>query len=324
MVVAFLLAAFCSWCLLRVLISHLRRHLLDQPNGRSSHSQPTPRGGGVAFVLVSAIGSGLLCLLGIAGWPSLLIAIALPLALVGLLDDRFNLQSGWRYVIQIATASLVLVVSPLFQAPLASASLLLLIPLSVLLLLAMTAMINFTNFMDGLDGLVAGCMLVALSAASIRLHGAAGLWILVGGLLGFLIWNWSPAKVFMGDVGSTFLGAVWAGTVLQSTTWLEALGLLLVSTPLMADSCICVIRRLQSGQMVFQAHRLHLFQRLHQAGWLHARVASMYLAATVVLALCFLFFAWPLVFFAALVVVVSGMWLDQNVAVPFSLASQRQ
>ena len=73
------------------------------------------------------------------------------------------------------------------------------------------------------------------------------LWPLVGALFGFLLWNWSPAKVFMGDVGSTFLGAVFAGVVLQQASFTAALGPLLVATPLLADACICVLRRLRAG-----------------------------------------------------------------------------
>jgi UDP-N-acetylmuramyl pentapeptide phosphotransferase/UDP-N-acetylglucosamine-1-phosphate transferase len=236
--------------------------------------------------------------------------IALPLALVGLLDDRHNLPARWRYGVQLLTAALLL--APLGLPWLAWP----------LLLLAITAVINFTNFMDGLDGLVAGCMAVALSAAALQLAAPWPLWALVGALLGFLIWNWSPARVFMGDVGSTFLGAVFAGVVLQAPGWPEALGLLLVATPLLADACLCVPRRLLAGQPIWQAHRLHLFQRLHQAGWSHARVAGLYIAATTVLAIALLLGGWRFVLPLALAELLLGFWLDQRVALPFALASK--
>ena len=143
------------------------------------------------------------------------------------------------------------------------------------LLLSVTAVINFINFMDGLDGLVAGCMAVSISALGLLISSDLSTWALVGSLLGFLFWNWSPAKVFMGDVGSTFLGAIFAGLVLQASTWHQALGFLFVSTPLLGDALICVLRRLVAGHCIFQAHRLHLFQRLHQAGWSHSRVSLL-------------------------------------------------
>ena len=189
------------------------------------------------------------------------------------------------------------------------------------LVIAVTAVINFTNFMDGLDGLVAGCMAVAMTAAAIHLLAPWPIWALVGALLGFLLWNWSPAIVFMGDVGSTFLGAVFAMLVLQASSWPEALALLLLATPLLGDALICVPRRLMAGQRVFQAHRLHLFQRLHQAGWPHARVSSLYIAATAVLAFGLLWGGLPWVITLASFELLLGIWLDQQVAVPFSVAS---
>ena len=214
-------------------------------------------------------------------------------------------------------------VSPLFHKfsfAVASGSWLFLVALA-LLLIAVTAVINFTNFMDGLDGLVAGCMAVSIAALAIDLIAPWSLWALLGSLLGFLIWNWSPAKLFMGDVGSTFLGAVFAGLVLQASSWTEAFGYLLVATPCwrMLASCL---RRLLAGQRVFQAHRLHLFQRLHQAGWTHARVSLTYVAVTSLLSFALLVGGWLWVFGLAVVALLFGVWLDQRVAVPFSVASK--
>jgi len=324
--VAFAIASgtAASWLLLRVLIPQLRRRLLDEPNARSSHCQPTPRGGGLAFVAVASAYSGL-ALLSAPGFAvASLPLLAAPLALVGLLDDRHNLPASWRYGVQLFTAALMLGLSPLVQRfGLAAASgSWVLLPFLALLLIAVTAVINFTNFMDGLDGLVAGCMAVSIAALTIALAAPWPLWALVGSLLGFLLWNWSPAKVFMGDVGSTFLGAAFAGLVLQASSWPQALGLLLVATPLLGDACLCVPRRLLTGQRVFQAHRLHLFQRLHQAGWPHSRVSLTYIAATAVLAVAMLAGGLPWVLALAVVELLVGVWLDQSVAVPFAVASQ--
>ncbi|QNJ12206.1 glycosyl transferase 4 family protein [Synechococcus sp. M16.1] len=176
--------------------------------------------------------------------------------------------------------------------------------------------------MDGLDGLVAGCMALIIAAMAIVLDAPWPLWALVGSLLGFLPWNWSPAKVFMGDAGSTFLGAVFACLVLQATSWADAFGCLLVATPLLGDAFFCLLRRLLAGHRVFQAHRLHLFQRLHQAGWPHCRVSLTYVAATALLALAMVTGGWPLVFVFAVVELLLGVWLDQKFAVSFSVASK--
>ena len=325
-----LFSALVSGVLLWALIPQLRRRLLDQPNVRSSHQRPTPRGGGLVFVLVAALSSASALFRGLPAGAAFsgVVMCALPLAVVGFLDDRHNLGSAVRFGVQLATTLPLMLLSPLavtWPAALSAATPLgWLVSLTALLLLiiAITAVINFTNFMDGLDGLVAGCMAVSVAALASALNASWPLWALVGSLIGFLIWNWSPAKVFMGDVGSTFLGAVFAGLVLQASSWPEAFAYLLVLTPLLGDACICVPRRLLAGQRVFQAHRLHLFQRLHQAGWPHARVSVTYIAATAVLAVAMLAGGWPWVFGLAFAELLVGVWLDQRVAVSFVVASK--
>ncbi len=313
-VAATVIAGFTTWFLLLLLIPYLAKHIPDAPNARSAHTRTTPRGGGLAFVITFGIGS--LLFSPFLASPSSLLVFALPLAAVGFLDDCYNLPASFRFVIQFATAMIVVLASPLVSTSVP------LLPLLTLLMFVVTAVINFTNFMDGLDGLVAGCMVVSIAALAIQLEALWPIWTLVGALLGFLFWNWSPAKVFMGDVGSTFLGAVFASLVLQAPTWAEALALLLVATPLLGDACLCLLRRVIAGQRVFQAHRLHLFQRLHLAGWPHARVSSLYIAATAVLAMALLWGGLSWVLSLAAVEFLIGVWLDQQVAVPFAVASR--
>ncbi len=303
----FLLGGGFGALLLLLLIPWLRRTLVDEPNARSSHQRPTPRGGGLAFVLA---GCGLAPLAGV-GWPAWIPLLCLPLALVGLLDDRVGLPAAGRYGIQILTALALVAISPLGMPWW-------LVPLAVI---AVTAVINFVNFSDGLDGLVAGCMVVLLSVAMLLAttqESGDALLPLIGALLSFLAWNWSPARVFMGDVGSTFLGAVFAGTVLQQDSPQRALGLLLVGFPLLGDAFLCVLRRWKAGHPIVQAHRLHLYQRLHQAGWAHGRVALLYIGATALLGWALL--THGLAMELALVVgeLVLGLWLDRHGAVPFS------
>ena len=306
-------SALSSVLLLWALIPCLRTRLMDLPNSRSSHKLPTPRAGGLVFVLLVAFACIFDFFFNISpgNYFNSVFLLALPLAFVGFLDDRHNLFAGYRYIFQLATALLMVSLSGL--------------PLSLFVLpflvIALTAVTNFTNFMDGLDGLVSGCMIINLSVLGVVLQAPWTLWVLVGSLLGFLAWNWSPSKVFMGDVGSTFLGGVYGGLLLQACCWQEALGLLLVATPLLADAASCVLRRFISRHQVFRAHRLHLFQRLHQAGWTHSRVALVYLIATGTLAVAMLTGGLPLVFWFSLAVVLFGVWLDQNYAVPFAVAS---
>lgn len=319
-------SALLSWWLLAALVPLLQRRLLDIPNARSSHRRPTPRGGGLVLVVVAQLAPLVVALLPLsppwrsaAGGPlPWLPLLCLPLALVGMLDDRRGLPASWRYGVQLLTgAALALAVPggvPWVLLP--------------LLAVVVTVLINSVNFMDGLDGLVAGCLAVLLATAVpvlIRAGVAAPLSVaalgpLIGALLGFLPWNWGPARVFMGDVGSTFLGAMLAGVVLQLREPREALGLLLVALPLLADAAICVLRRWAAGQPVFEAHRLHLYQRLHQAGWSHRRVAGLYVAATVLLAVCDLAGGSGAALAGGLLVLAIGLVLERRWALPFSTA----
>lgn len=312
-------SAIIAWVLIYLMFPLLAKSFLDQPNERSSHHRITPRGSGLAFVLVSSGASSMAWPFvdGSASTPLVLLPlVALPLALLGFLDDRCSVPVAWRYGAQFVTALVIVSISALASSVCA------LLPVLFVMVISVTALINFVNFMDGLDGLVAGCMLLSIGTVAVQLSSPWPIWALVGGLAGFLFWNWSPAQVFMGDVGSTFLGAVFAGLVLQASSWPEAFGCLLVATPLLADACLCVPRRLLAGQRVFQAHRLHLFQRLHQAGWSHARVSVTYIAATTVLAAALLTGGWPWVFVLAVVVLLVGVWLDQRLAVPFAVESK--
>jgi UDP-N-acetylmuramyl pentapeptide phosphotransferase/UDP-N-acetylglucosamine-1-phosphate transferase len=103
------------------------------------------------------------------------------------------------------------------------------------------------------------------------------LWLLAAALLGFLYWNWSPAKIFMGDSGSTFLGAMIAVSLLPHKDPAIAWSGLAITLPLVADTIYTLIRRLRDQENIFQAHRSHLYQRLQQSGLTHATVASLYI-----------------------------------------------
>jgi len=332
-----LAASIASITLLSWLIPSLRRQLIDLPNSRSSHSYPIPTGGGLVFVFLSVVSVviaffspfPLLVVSSVGQFGVLLLPLlVLPLALVGLFDDRYHLPVGFRYGFQLITALLIIMFSPLTSNLLLSTysdlpfSFIPAILSSVFILFAITAVINFTNFMDGLDGLVAGCMSVAFTTLAIHLSAPWPAYFLVGSLLGFLFFNWNPAKVFMGDVGSTFLGAVFAGLVLQASSWSQALSLLLTATPLLGDAFICVIRRFLSGQRVFEAHRQHLFQRLYLAGWSQSRISSIYILATFILSLSLFVASLPLILSLSVLILLLGLWLDMRFAAPFASVSE--
>ncbi len=285
---AFSLISFViSWGVVAQIRRRFGQLLLDIPNDRSSHTQPTPRGGGLGFVVAFAVTGAIAPWVIAQLWQQPPIeasgfrlgAIALSLgalALTGLLDDRYNLPAKSRYGVQLG-AAMVVVLSLESFAFLEGWELGLAIALSVV---AMTALINFYNFMDGLDGLVASVCALQLGFFAWYLNQPLW-WLMVAALLGFLYWNWSPAKIFMGDVGSTVLGACVAIALLAGTESLERLILAATVTfPLLGDAVFTLLRRLVRGENIFQAHRTHLYQRLQQSGWSHRQVAITYLLAT--------------------------------------------
>jgi Fuc2NAc and GlcNAc transferase len=261
------------------------QQLLDIPNDRSSHTQPTPRGGGVGFVIAFALTSTIASFLLPSSLPLFpLWLILLPLVIIGLIDDRQGVPSSIRYLVQLSSAGIATAYLGAFPQPwLLGFGMFGSIVAIALTLIGMTAIINFYNFMDGLDGLVAGCTAVQLGFLALYLHQPI-LWLLVAALLGFLVWNWSPAKIFMGDVGSTTLGATVAFALLNSDkntsqTW----SALAIALPLLGDAIYTLFRRLLRRENIFKAHRSHLYQRLQQFGWSHPRVALIYIGLTLLI-----------------------------------------
>lgn len=295
MPITFIFSATMSWLLTGCLIPFLKSGFMDNPNHRSSHIRATPRGGGLAFVLV-----GTLLNLVYETGPSRWIPVAcLPLALVGLVDDFKELPAALRYIVQFVTA---IVLVALADRPMS-------IWLSLISVLLITGIINFTNFMDGLDGLVAGCGVILMASTSC--------WAISGAIFGFLIWNWAPAKVFMGDVGSTYIGAIFGGMLIHTRTDHATLSLLLIGFPLFADAFVCVIRRFVNGENIVEAHRKHLFQRLQQAGWSHQKVASLYIGAVGILLLSYTIGGFSVLVISILAEFIIAFYLERCVATKF-------
>ena len=186
----------------------------------------------------------------------------------------------------------------------------------LLLLIIGTSIINFINFMDGIDGLVAGCMLIIFLLTSIILSN----WQLffVGSLLGFLFWNWYPSKVFMGDAGSTFLGALFFGLLLDSSNFIQFLKIFIISFPLIGDAFVCVVRRFLNKQKIFKAHSSHLYQRLCQSGWNHSSVAILYMICIFTLSISMIVGDLRVMIYLFLIQIFIGVYLDQKFAKPFS------
>lgn len=267
------------------------QQLLDIPNQRSSHLQPTPRGGGLGFIIAFALTSALAHALKLPidahlEWWLMLF----PLVIIGIIDDRLQVSALIRYIVQLGVSILAVVKYGSIPVPgLDNLGLLGSGMAIIITVISITALINFYNFMDGLDGLAGGCSLIQLAFFAYFLQEPI-LLVLVGALGGFLYWNWCPAKIFMGDVGSTFLGAILGISLLNhGNDPLKAWMALAVILPFIGDAVYTIICRWRDGENIFQPHRRHLYQRLQKSGWSHQQVSSTYMGATAVVAIAISF-----------------------------------
>jgi UDP-N-acetylmuramyl pentapeptide phosphotransferase/UDP-N-acetylglucosamine-1-phosphate transferase len=259
------------------------RNLLDIPNLRSSHEVPTPRLGGIAIVLGTWTGFALLRPEGV--WP--LLAAATLVGVIGLADDLSDLHFSTKAAAQTLVAAGLLLFYPpevLSGAPGAWG-----IAALAIGLLWLVALSNAFNFMDGIDGFIGGVALVnAFFLAA--LAGEAFLPALIGAAAGFLVWNISPASIFLGDAGAYFLGfglaavALYAPVPGESWTPLGFFAGVLVFTPLLFDTAYTLVRRLRTGagKNIFSAHREHIYQRITPTTGMHRRTSNIYYAASVV------------------------------------------
>ena len=276
--VALLVACAATAVLLRVAP---RLELMDHPSERSSHVRATPRGGGMA--IVAGAGAGLLAVgEHVPALPALVLGGAGALALVGLADDRYRLSVGLRLALQSAVAvAIATLTGGLPRLPLPAPLDLDLGPAAVPVAAAwVVVLVNFFNFMDGIDGLAAaqtvltgiGVALVAWDPAA-AVIGAA----VAGAGAGFLVFNWAPARIFMGDSGSLALGYTFASLPLLAPLHSrpEAVFWMVMSLWLfLADATFTLVARVVRGETWYAPHRDHAYQRLVRAGASHAAVAA--------------------------------------------------
>ena len=299
-----------SYLILYFFKSKLDKYFLDRPNYRSSHINPKPSGGGVAFVSTFCLFSFLL--------GNNLPLIYLPLAVVGFLDDLFDIDRGLRYLTQVITSIFIIINSYIFKNYLLNINFVFSFLFLLGLIILITSIINFINFMDGIDGLVCSCLIIVFIVSSILIN--PYLTILVAAMLGFLVWNWPPSKIFMGDVGSTFLGAILSGTIIQQESLDNFLRVIIVASPLLIDAFVCVIRRFFEKQPIFKPHSLHLYQRLYQAGWSHSKVTICYLIPTFLLGLLTIYGSLNTLIYAFIYLIIFGIYLDIKFSVRFKMS----
>lgn len=268
-----LAALAVSLACLSILLSPFgRRLMLDRPNERSLHERPVPRSGGLAIVAGIAAGAafapqGLAATLAMTG----------ALAAVSLADDAFPLPALARFAAHIGAAAAVLLLDTGVAEPAAL----------VLLVMAIAWSANLYNFMDGSDGLAGGMALIGFGAYALAAHQSghaalAGMSTSIAAASGaFLIFNFPPARIFMGDAGSVPLGFL-AGT-LGIVGWRDGAWPLwfpmLVFAPFACDATLTLLRRALRRERVWQAHREHYYQRLVRMGFGHRGTAWIEYAA---------------------------------------------
>ncbi|MFN5755192.1 MAG: MraY family glycosyltransferase [Planctomycetia bacterium] len=285
-----LTAAFGAGVITRQLIDWAKsRGVLDIPNARSSHTRVTPRGGGLAIVAVVVIAAFTAMILHPESFKPIagMILPAISIAAISWLDDVHTLNNRTRFSVHLlCAAAATAVLGPVQRIDLGSFGELDLgvaaWPLTMLWIVGLT---NAFNFMDGVDGiagitaLAAGITLAAASWAFGATAVGAVAAAMAAAAIGFLTWNWQPARIFMGDVGSAFLGFLIA--VLPLAVGAEAKPRVVpvavfVMWPFIFDTGFTILRRLRNRENIFQAHRSHLYQRLAIAGWSHRAVSALY------------------------------------------------
>jgi Fuc2NAc and GlcNAc transferase len=272
----------------------LQRHLVDVPNLRSSHASPTPRGGGVGIAIGFLVSEILLAVLGLMD-ARMLRALMLgggAMALVGFLDDRWRLGASVRFCVHLSAAIWAVVqLGGIPESALANWGL---HGVGIGGLVAVVIIIwttNLFNFMDGIDGLAgseaafvtgAGACINWLQGGSPGL--TAAMLCLAGASLGFLRWNWPPARIFMGDVGSGFIGFSLAVLGLAASTMsvfpIEAWAIL--GGVFLVDATVTLVRRVARGDRWFEAHRIHAYQHLARRYKAHLPVTVLAIVINIV------------------------------------------
>jgi Fuc2NAc and GlcNAc transferase len=299
-----LLACFAlSWACTGLFIRFAKKKkLVDMPNSRSSHSTPTPRGGGAVFAGLFLFGVLVTLLFFPEGDKPFLLAMLTGgsiISVTGWIDDVKDLAPKIRLGIQfIAVAIALFIVGGFPSLNLGFMT----VPLGILgfplALVGGVWLINLYNFMDGIDGLAAGeAIIVSLAGGLIMMRGEGYpvfflLFILAALVGGFIIWNWSPAKVFMGDVGSGFLGFVFSVFIIvgERSGSAPALVWAVLLSVFAVDATLTLFKRIKERKNLAEAHRDHLYQKAVISGMSHRAVTAFVLVISVVVSLVAFFF----------------------------------
>jgi Fuc2NAc and GlcNAc transferase len=288
---SFCVAVACTWIVAK---NASRLGLIDVPNARSSHESTTPRGGGLG--IVAGVAAGILLLAALGTQPSkqldTLLLGAAAIVVLGAIDDVHPLRAGYRLLVHLLVATAVVIalggVGRLPLPPPLDVSVgWLAVPLAVVWLVGVT---NFYNFMDGIDGLAAGqavASCIGIAVASWSIGAVQFALVLAASAVGFLVLNRPPARIFLGDAGSTSLGFAIAGLPLLAPAGQRPMALFAVAVGLslfLLDPVETLARLARAGHRIGTAHRSHSYQLLASSRGKHGLVAGALVAAGLVLA----------------------------------------
>jgi len=264
----------------------IKNALLAEVNERSSHSVPTPHGGGIAIAMTWFVGIIYFYSLGeIDKHLFFALLVGMIISIVSYLDDLFELSPK----IRLLTQAFVAILGLYFLGGMKELDFFILsienqFLTNIFAFFMIIWFINLYNFLDGIDG-YAGAEAIFLGVSGYLFFGDSYLLVLVMAVLGFLVWNWHKAKIFMGDVGSTLLGYNIAIFTIYYTNqdaqnfwvWIALFGLFWF------DATLTLIRRKKNGEKLSQAHKKHAYQRIVQAGWSHSKVVKMAILINILL-----------------------------------------
>ena len=247
-----------------------KKAIFDIPNERSSHSNPTPRGGGLAIVIVFYIGL-LYFKESIASPLFYALLCAIPLAFISFLDDIFTLSYKIRFFIQSVSTVMALY----FLDGVSSIDFILFEIhgwwVNGIAFFSIVWLTNLYNFLDGIDGYAGAEAVMVGLGLFFFFYNPLGL-VIVAASLGFLLFNWHKASIFMGDVGSATLGFIFAVFIFHDTSDGNILIWLVLLSLFWFDATLTLIRRLINKENITHAHKKHAYQRLVQSGWRHDEV----------------------------------------------------
>lgn len=267
----FLFSFFLTFLIRRLAI---RKSILDFPNERSSHKIPTPKVGGLAVAVIWF--SGLLYLYITGNIEHRLFFSFIPgvlLVVIGIIDDIIAIKPLYRLIFQlIVSCTAIIIIGGLEEIDLGFYSLENKLILSVFAILGTIWFINLFNFLDGIDGYI-GMEVVFITSSALLLFNDKVAAILLVATLGFLVWNWQPAKIFMGDSGSTLLGFNMAifSIYYQNTSKSSLIIWMMLSSVFWFDATLTLYRRLKNREPLIVAHKKHAFHRIVQSGFSHQK-----------------------------------------------------